>query len=76
LGLDSSIRWRAGDYGEIDYVALEISRRRLQADILRHRIEESGDINIFVAADQRLCTVASIAGCSAVNPQKIGPLLG
>lgn len=34
-----------------------------------------GLIAVIVAADQRLCRVASLAGCSAVNPEKPGPLL-
>ena len=34
-----------------------------------------GQIGVLVAADQRLCRVASLAGCSAVNPEHSGPLL-
>jgi predicted nucleic acid-binding protein len=33
-----------------------------------------GHITVFVAADHRLCRVAS-AGCSAVNPEQSGPAL-
>jgi predicted nucleic acid-binding protein len=33
-----------------------------------------GQVDVLVAADQRLCRVASIAGCSAVNPEKPGPV--
>ena len=38
-------------------------------------LRESGRIAVIVTADQRLCRVASLAGCSAVNPEKPGPLL-
>jgi predicted nucleic acid-binding protein len=31
--------------------------------------------DVLVAADQRLCRVASMAGCAAVNPEKPGPVL-
>lgn len=34
-----------------------------------------GQIHVLVAADQRLCRVASIAGCPAVNPEKPGSVL-
>ncbi len=34
-----------------------------------------GLIGVLVAADQRLCRVASLAGCSAVNPEKPDPML-
>ncbi|MBL8230385.1 MAG: type II toxin-antitoxin system VapC family toxin [Bryobacterales bacterium] len=34
-----------------------------------------GQVDVLVAADQRLCRVASMAGCSAVNPEKPGPVL-
>jgi predicted nucleic acid-binding protein len=34
-----------------------------------------GLITVIVAADQRLCRVASLAGCPAVNPEKPGSLL-
>lgn len=33
-----------------------------------------GQIDVLVAADQRLCRVASMAGCSVVNPEKPGPV--
>lgn len=38
-------------------------------------LREMGHINVLVAADQRLCRVASLAGCSAVNPEQSGPVL-
>lgn len=31
--------------------------------------------DVLVAADQRLCRVASMAGCAAVNPEEPGPVL-
>jgi predicted nucleic acid-binding protein len=34
-----------------------------------------GVITVIVAADLKLCRVASLAGCSAVNPEKPGPLV-
>lgn len=34
-----------------------------------------GHVDMVVAADQRLCRVASMAGCPAVNPEKAGPVL-
>ena len=38
-------------------------------------LRQVGLIALIVAADQGLCRVASLAGCSAVNPEKPGPLL-
>lgn len=38
-------------------------------------LRQLGQVDVLVAADQRLCRVASIAGCSAVNPEKPGPVL-
>jgi predicted nucleic acid-binding protein len=38
-------------------------------------LRQHGQIDVFVAADRRLCRVASMAGCSAINPEKSGPLL-
>ena len=32
-------------------------------------------IAAMVAADQRLCRVTFLAGCSAINPEKPSPLL-
>jgi predicted nucleic acid-binding protein len=102
--------------GEIDRQALQIARRRFQADIARQRLlvappvherhfhsarrllirygvpeglrtldalqlaialdlRQLGQVDVLVAADQRLCRVASAAGCSAVNPEKPGPVL-
>ena len=38
-------------------------------------LRQLGQIGLLVAADQRLCRVASIAGCASVNPEKPGPVL-
>lgn len=38
-------------------------------------LHQLGDIGVLVAADQRLCRVASMAGCSAVNPENPGLVL-
>lgn len=38
-------------------------------------LPQMGHVALFVAADQRLCRVASLAGCSAVNPEQPGPVL-
>jgi predicted nucleic acid-binding protein len=38
-------------------------------------LRRMGHITVLVAADQRLCRVASLAGCSAVNPEQLGPVL-
>ena len=38
-------------------------------------LRQLGHISVLVAADQRLCRVASMAGCAAVNPEKPGPVL-
>lgn len=38
-------------------------------------LRQFGQVDVLVAADQRLCRVASIAGCSVVNPEKPGPVL-
>ena len=38
-------------------------------------LRQLGHIGVLVAADQRLCRVASMAGCAAVNPDKPGPVL-
>jgi len=37
--------------------------------------QQLGQITVLVAADQRLCKIASLAGCSAVNPEQLGPVL-
>jgi predicted nucleic acid-binding protein len=37
-------------------------------------MRQLGQVDVLVAADQRLCRVASIAGCSAVNLEKPGPV--
>jgi predicted nucleic acid-binding protein len=34
-----------------------------------------GQISVLVTADQRLCRVASLAGCASVNPEKPGPVM-
>ncbi len=34
-----------------------------------------GHIAVLVAADQRLCRVTSLAGCTAINPEQPGPIL-
>jgi len=38
-------------------------------------LRQFGLIAVIVAADQRLCRVASLAGCAALNPEKPGPLI-
>ena len=38
-------------------------------------LRQLGQVDVFVAAGQRLCRVASMAGCPAVNPEKPGPVL-
>lgn len=38
-------------------------------------LRQLGQIGVLAAADQRLCRVASIAGCASVNPEKPGPVL-
>jgi predicted nucleic acid-binding protein len=38
-------------------------------------LRQRGQVDVLVAADQRLCRVASMAGCPAVNPEKPGPVL-
>jgi predicted nucleic acid-binding protein len=38
-------------------------------------LRELGQIGVLVTADQRLCRVASMAGCASVNPEKPGPVL-
>jgi predicted nucleic acid-binding protein len=38
-------------------------------------LRDIGRIEVFVAADQRLCRIASMAGCAAVNRQKPGTTL-
>jgi hypothetical protein len=37
-------------------------------------LRQMGQISVLVAADQRLCRVASLAGCSAVSPEQPGPV--
>jgi predicted nucleic acid-binding protein len=38
-------------------------------------LQQLGQITVLVAADQRLCRIAPLAGCSAVNPEQLGPVL-
>lgn len=38
-------------------------------------LRQLGHIEVLVAADQRLCRVASMVGCAAVNPENPGPVL-
>jgi predicted nucleic acid-binding protein len=38
-------------------------------------LQRLGHIAVLVAADQRLCRVAPLAGCTAINPEQPGPIL-
>jgi hypothetical protein len=38
-------------------------------------LRQLGQIDTLVAADQRLCWIAAMAGGSAVDPDKPGPLM-
>jgi predicted nucleic acid-binding protein len=38
-------------------------------------LHRQGNISILVAADQRVCRVAPMAGCTAINPEQPGPVL-
>ena len=38
-------------------------------------LQHLGHIAALVAADQRLCRVAPLAGCTAINPEEPGPIL-
>lgn len=38
-------------------------------------LRQSGFVDVIVASDQRLCRVATVSGCPAVNPERPGPLL-
>jgi predicted nucleic acid-binding protein len=38
-------------------------------------LKQTGQITVLVTADQRLCRVAALADCPAVNPDKPGPVL-
>ncbi len=38
-------------------------------------LRQLGQVSVLVAADQRLCRVALIAGCAAINPEKPGSVL-
>ena len=38
-------------------------------------LQKSGYVGVLVAADQRLCRVAALAGCPTLNPDTPSPLL-
>lgn len=38
-------------------------------------LKQVARVSLFLAADQKLCRVAQLAGCPAVNPEKPGPVL-
>ena len=38
-------------------------------------LHREGHIAVLVAADHRLCRVAPLAGCTAINPEQPGPIL-
>jgi len=38
-------------------------------------LKEAGQVSVLVAADQRLCRVATLAGCPAINPEHPSPTL-
>jgi predicted nucleic acid-binding protein len=38
-------------------------------------LQQSGTIDLFLAADQKLCRVASLEGLAVINPEAPGPLL-
>jgi hypothetical protein len=38
-------------------------------------LRRAGHISLLIAADQRLCRVAELAGCPAANPEKPGQVL-
>lgn len=38
-------------------------------------LQQSGHVDVLVAADQRLCRISALAGCPALNPDMPGPLL-
>lgn len=38
-------------------------------------LKQTGQVSVFVSAEQRLCRVAALAGCPAINPEKPGPLV-
>jgi uncharacterized protein len=46
----------------------------LQLAVALH-LQGAGHIGVLVAADQRLCTVAALAGCPALHPNRPGPVL-
>jgi predicted nucleic acid-binding protein len=37
-------------------------------------LKDTGRIAVLIAADQRLCRVATLAGCPAVNPEQPSPI--
>jgi predicted nucleic acid-binding protein len=38
-------------------------------------LKQDGDVSLFVAADQKLCRISPLAGCPAINPEKLGPVV-
>ena len=38
-------------------------------------LHRQGYVTVLVAADKRLCRVAPLAGCTAINPEQPGPIL-
>lgn len=38
-------------------------------------LRQLGHMEVFVAADQKLCRIAFLSGCSAVNPERPGSVL-
>lgn len=38
-------------------------------------MKDAGQVTVLVAADQRLCRVAALAGCPATNPEHPNPVL-
>ncbi|MGA2577842.1 MAG: PIN domain-containing protein [Bryobacteraceae bacterium] len=60
----------------VQYGAVEVLRTldALQLAVALD-LRQIGHIAVLVAADQRLYRVATLAGCSAVNPEQSGPIL-
>jgi predicted nucleic acid-binding protein len=38
-------------------------------------LKDTGQISVLIAADQRLCRVATLAGCPAANPEQPSPIV-
>jgi predicted nucleic acid-binding protein len=38
-------------------------------------LKQHGTVSLMVTADQRLCQIAPLGGCPAINPEKPGPVL-